>query len=56
MTKHKLHLITLPDLYAVCRLDKDAPVPAWAGRRITVRVSRAGDALTRQDRVFCHRG
>jgi hypothetical protein len=30
MIPHRLNLLLLPDLYAVCRLPAGAPVPAWA--------------------------
>ena len=30
MTTRQLTLLALPDVFAVCRLDPDAPVPPWA--------------------------
>lgn len=45
----------MPQLGAVVTRDVSdwsvAPVPAWAGRQVTVRASRSGDALTIRARV-----
>ena len=42
--KRKLEL--LPDIYAVCRLDKDAPVPDWATRSPFSSVTRTAGELS----------
>jgi hypothetical protein len=39
-------LSLLPDTYAVCRLDKDAPVPDWATRGPYSSVTRTADELS----------
>jgi hypothetical protein len=36
----------LPDVYAVCRLDKDAPVPDWATRGPLYSVTRTSAELS----------
>ena len=36
----------LPDVYAVCRLDKDAPVPDWATRGIFSSITRTAGELS----------
>lgn len=46
MTKHKLDLILLPDLCAVCRLDKDAPVPTWASSSPFFSITRTAGELS----------
>jgi hypothetical protein len=54
MTMHKLKLVKLPDLFAVCRLDKDAPIPAWGSSGTFVSITRTTDELSiicRQDAV-----
>lgn len=63
MTRHKLKLIQLPDIFVVCRLDKDAPVPAWATSAEWFSITRTTDELSivcRQsivpDGVRCERG
>src|SRR5690348_9325055 len=61
MTMHKLELILLPDLYAVCRLDKDASIPASSGGFLSI--TRTADELSVvcpqdlvPDGVRCERG
>lgn len=44
--KHKLELILAPDLYAVCRLDANAAVPAWAFSGAFTSVTRNVDELS----------
>ena len=42
--KEKLEL--LPDIYAVCRLDKNAPVPDWATRGLFSSITRTAGGLS----------
>ena len=42
--KRKLEL--LPDTYAVCRLDKNAPVPDWATRGLLSSITRTAEELS----------
>ncbi len=63
MTKHKLRLVNLPGLFAVCRLDQDAPVPAWASSGEFFSITRTADELSVvcpqslvPDGVRCERG
>jgi len=63
MTMHKLRLLVLPDLYAVCRLDSDASVPAWASAggffsitRTTGELSVVCQQAVVPDDVRCERG
>jgi hypothetical protein len=46
MSKHKLELILLPDLYAVCRLNKDAPFPAWDAANNFFSITRTSNELS----------
>jgi hypothetical protein len=51
---HHLTLIILPDTFAVCRLDADAAVPAWATAGDLSSITRTADELSivcRQDAV-----
>ncbi len=41
-----LTLSLLPDRYAICRLDPDAAVPAWAGAIGFISVTRTRDELS----------
>lgn len=43
---HRLTLVSLPDLFAVCRLAKDAPVPAWASSALFFSITRTADELS----------
>ena len=42
--KRKLEL--LPEVYAVCRLDKDAPVPDWAAGGLFSSITRTAHELS----------
>jgi len=46
MAEHKLQLIVLPDLYTICRLDKDVPVPEWASSGAFLSITRTCDELS----------
>lgn len=52
MTKHQLQLLVLSDLYAICRLDKDAPISAWASSGNTFSITRTADELS----IVCPQG
>src|SRR5262245_30133452 len=43
--KHSIQLIVLGDLFAICRLANDAPVPPWASRGFTS-ITRTADELS----------
>ena len=43
---HKLRLVVLPDLYAVCKLDKNTAVPSWAWSGEFCSVTRTADELS----------
>ena len=43
---HQLTLTPLPDVYAVCRLGKDAPFPAWASSGNFISTTRTADELS----------
>lgn len=45
-THHQLTFIVLPDLYSVCRLDADAPLPAWASSGSIFSITRTSDELS----------
>jgi hypothetical protein len=54
MTADKRTLVLLKDVYAVCRLDADAPFPDWLAGSPFVSVTRSADELSvvcRQDAV-----
>jgi hypothetical protein len=60
---HRLSLTELEGTFAVCKLDKDATIPAWAMGDGFFSVTRTGDELSvvcRQSRVpeavVCERG
>jgi hypothetical protein len=60
---HRLALTPLPDTFAVCRLDQDAPVPAWASSGQFFSITRTADELSVvcpqafvPDDVRCERG
>lgn len=42
----KLTLVPLSRLFAICRLDADAPVPSWASSMELVSITRTGDELS----------
>src|SRR5687768_15806454 len=46
MTSQDLTFIVLPDLFAVCRLDKDAPIPIWATVGTLFSITRTADELS----------
>ena len=46
MTKHKLKLVVLPTVFAVCRLDPLAPFPAWASSEVFTSITRTSDELS----------
>jgi hypothetical protein len=63
MTMHKLKLVPLPGLYAICRLHKDASVPAWASLGEFLSITRTAKELSVvcsqslvPDEVRCERG
>ena len=43
---HQLALTLLPDTLVVCRLDPDAPVPAWATTGVFFSITRTADELS----------
>jgi uncharacterized protein len=43
---HQLNLTILPETFAVCRLDKDAPAPAWESPGGFFSITRTGDELS----------
>jgi len=43
---HKLQLVMLRDLYAICRLHHDAPIPAWASSGGFFSITRTADELS----------
>jgi hypothetical protein len=46
MTKHKLKLVVLTPVFAVCRLDPFAPFPAWASSSVFTSITRTSDELS----------
>jgi len=46
MNQHELELILLPDLYAICRLSKDAPVPEWNASNKFFSITRTSNELS----------
>jgi len=46
MEQRTLKLELLPDVYAVCRLDKNAPVPDWATSGLFCSVTRTAEELS----------
>lgn len=42
---HSLPLVVLPDLFAVCRLHKDAPIPTWASSGDFFSITHTADEL-----------
>jgi hypothetical protein len=50
MTAHRLRLVVLPDLFAVCRLDPVASLPSWAIAGNFFSITRTADELS----VVCH--
>ncbi len=63
MSNHKLHLVPLPDLLAVCRLDCNSPIPPWTISAPFFSITRTADELSVvcpqdliPDGVRCERG
>ncbi|MBI3670440.1 MAG: ACT domain-containing protein [Acidobacteria bacterium] len=46
MTRPRLMLSVLPEPFAICRLEEDAPIPAWALRGRFVSITRTADELS----------
>lgn len=46
MTRPRLMLSVPPEPFAICRLEKDAPLPAWALRGRFVSITRTADELS----------
>jgi len=46
MKEEKRKLRLLPDTYAVCRLEKDAPAPDWGTRGLFSSVTRTAEELS----------
>jgi len=45
-TTHKLTIVPLDGVFAVCRLAPDAPLPTWAPGGVFVSITRTGDELS----------
>ncbi|HEY1859558.1 MAG TPA: ACT domain-containing protein [Gemmataceae bacterium] len=63
MIPHRLALVVLPELYAVCRLDAGASVPPWAIAGSICSITRTAEELSVvcaqdavPDGVVCERG
>src|SRR3989442_1500343 len=63
MTPHQLTILVLPNLFAICRLARDASIPAWATAADFFSITRTADEhsiVCRQDAVpegiLCERG
>ena len=46
MTDLKFTLSVLPETFAICRLEKDAPIPDWALAASFVSITRTADELS----------
>ena len=46
MTRPRLTLSILPEQFAICRLEKDAPIPAWALHGKFVSLTRTAEELS----------
>ena len=46
MTLHHLTFIVFSELFAVCRLDHNAPIPAWASAGTLFSITRTADELS----------
>ncbi len=46
MTDQKLTLVPIEGTYAVCRLEAEAPIPAWVGGGPFVSITRSADELS----------
>ncbi len=63
MTAKKLTFLVFRDTYAICKLDKDAPVPGWAYAGSFVSITRTPDELSITctegyvpERIQCQKG
>lgn len=52
MTNHSLTLVVLPDTFAICRLDANAAIPAWATGNRFYSVTRTMEELS----IVCLQG
>jgi hypothetical protein len=43
---HQLTIVVLPELYAICRLDANAPVPSWASSADFFSITRTANELS----------
>jgi hypothetical protein len=62
-TSHQLTFIVVPDLLAVCRLDQNGKIPAWASSGTLCSITRTADELSIvcqqnhvPDGIRCERG
>ena len=62
-TSHQLTFLVLPDLFSVCKLDVNAPIPSWASSGTVFSITRTADELSIvcqqnlvPDGVRCERG
>ncbi len=46
MTTHELTILVLPELFAVCRLGSDDPIPPWVSGARFFSITRTGDELS----------
>jgi hypothetical protein len=46
MTSHRLGILVLPDLFAICRLNPTSVLPAWASSGGFVSMTRTADELS----------
>ena len=46
MTLHQLTFIVFSELFAVCKLDHNAPIPAWASAGTLFSITRTADELS----------
>lgn len=46
MTFHQLSFIVVPERFAVCRLNHNAPIPAWASAGTIFSITRTADELS----------
>lgn len=63
MTFHHLNFIVVPERLAICRLDHNAPIPAWASAGTIFSITRTADELSIvcpqsliPDAIRCERG
>jgi hypothetical protein len=53
MTTRPLTIVVLPDLFAVCRLAPDAPIPYWASATGFSSITRLGQPLAERSISAC---